>query len=173
MSIVVGLKTSSILAKICMLLIFVSTVANWISFTTTSWGINNSNTWYTGIWRKCTADRCAMLDGVTVVWFGVFQAFAVLGFMGINVAFVVIALYIFGGDLRGNREAGTVAAVICIFTSMFWLVAVSAFGAEVDLEIGLVKDLDKLGFSYGLAVAALGIELITGLLMVVEVITSA
>ncbi|XP_059156715.1 uncharacterized protein LOC131941459 [Physella acuta] len=165
-----GMSYSSILVKFCFLLILTSAVASWIAFTTSSWGVN-SDTVYTGIWRRCQGQVCVMLDGYPKVWFGVFQAFAIIGFMGINVAVVTIALYMFGASCKGNRETGFVAALVCIFTALFWLIAVIIFGAkyELDDEVSGPDSLDRLGFSFGLAVAALGLELIVGILMVLEV----
>ncbi|CAL1543860.1 unnamed protein product [Lymnaea stagnalis] len=163
-----GMKESTALAKLCFFVVFAATVASWISFTTTSWGINFVT--YTGIWRQCRGSDCIMLDGYAKVWFGVFQAFSIIGFMGLNAGCLLIGLYIFWGSCKKNGETGLSAAVICIITSMFWLIAVIIFGAkfELDDEVSGPDSGDHLGFSFGLAVAALGLELIVGVLMLLE-----
>ncbi|KAK6982062.1 epithelial membrane protein 1 [Biomphalaria glabrata] len=171
MGIASGLRDSSLLAKLCFLIIFTANVGSWISFTTTSWGITDDK-YYTGIWRFCNMGDpnnkyCAMLDGFAKVWFGVFQAFACIGFAGLNASCLIIALYMCGGSCHKNSETGLCASVCCIFTAIFWLIAVIIFGAkfEDDSDVSL-NGSKRLGFSFGLAVASLGLELIVGVLMI-------
>ncbi|KAH9504880.1 hypothetical protein Btru_060888 [Bulinus truncatus] len=169
MGIASGFRESSFLAKLCFLIIFTANVASWISFTTTSWGVTN-DAWYVGIWRFCFGNKCQMLDGYSKVWFGVFQAFACIGFAGLNVSCLSIALFMCGGSCQKNSETGLFSVVSCIFTALFWLIAVIIFGAkyEDDSEVSFTGS-KRLGFSFGLAVAALGLELIVGVLMILAV----
>ena len=65
-----GFMNSSLLMKICFVLLLIASLFNWIAFTTTSWGYykNSATNFGIGIWRACgdkasTGIGCAQLDG--------------------------------------------------------------------------------------------------------------
>ncbi|XP_059139320.1 epithelial membrane protein 1-like [Physella acuta] len=156
-----GFAKSNIATKIAFFIVLLAVFANWIAFCTTSW-YRNAGT-YVGLWRVCTSSiACSVLDGSPNDKLDAIQAFAVFGFMFLNVGFILILLYMFVGKFKGNAEAGIGSAICLIMSAATWLISVAIFGAEYD-----DNGSDKLGYSYALAVCALILALIGGIIMII------
>ena len=52
-------------------------------------------------------------------WYGTVQSFAILGFLGVNLAFLLIILQIFVDKCKGVKEIAFWNFVQCIITGMF------------------------------------------------------
>ncbi|XP_005106378.2 epithelial membrane protein 1 [Aplysia californica] len=175
MGLVDSVKSAGLFAKIALLLIIIANFFNLIIFTTTSWGIVNAatgNDAHVGLWRRCSklTTGCNDLDGYANEWVGAVQAFAIFGFVGINVACLLIVLYIFWDSCKSNKEVGMAASIICFVTAGCWLLAVIIFGAEFEDDPNVSGSDDELGYSFGLAIVALLLEAIGGVLLLLEVL---
>ncbi|PVD20775.1 hypothetical protein C0Q70_18936 [Pomacea canaliculata] len=163
--------TASLMTKLALIIISVSNFLNWIAFTTTSWYVTPTKWW--GIWRQCDFGSCYLLDGVISDWHGTFQAFAILGFMGINIAMVLIILFLFVNACKSNGEVKMAAIGICFVTALCYLIAVIIYGAEKS-PTGSVSYSSfyslgyYLGYSYGLAIVAFILEAVTGVLLLLD-----
>ncbi|CAL1548289.1 unnamed protein product [Lymnaea stagnalis] len=159
-----GLTGTRPLVKVAAIIVFVAQVCNWIAFSTTSWYVVGHT--HIGLWRSCSDIRmgCDSLDGISDDQFNAIQAFAIFGFMSLNIGFLLILLFMFWGSCRANTETAIASAVLLIFAGSAWLISVAIFGAEYDDR---VLGADGLDYSYGLAVCALILSLIGGLFMLV------
>ncbi|KAK7462528.1 hypothetical protein BaRGS_00038413 [Batillaria attramentaria] len=168
-----GFMGASMLLKVALILIIVSNFCNWIAFTTASWGYNDgklSGQYETGIgiWRRCDlVGGCSDRDGLREEWIGAFQGFAIFGYVGINVVMLLIILFLFVGACKGNGEVKMGAIITAFVTAVCYLIAVIIFASEWDDGAGKNDDYE-LGFSFGLAIVALVLEAITGVLLIVD-----
>lgn len=182
-----GVSRSGLFAKIALVLLIIDAIFNWIAFTTTSWGTVKdtvaSNDIYVGIWRRCETDIptvtntpvCYNLDGYAKIWFGCFQGITILGFVGANVALLLVMLFMFWDGCKRNKELGQAAACTCIVSAVCWLVAVIVFGAmfQGDADVSsTTQDNNKIGFSHTIAIFALLIEAIAGVMLLIEALQS-
>ncbi|KAI8794244.1 epithelial membrane protein 1 [Biomphalaria glabrata] len=152
---------ANVLTKIAFFVVLLAVVVNWIAFCTTSWYVF-SGTSYIGLWRQCGAATCGtMLDGSPDDEFDAIQAFAIFGFIALNVGFLLIVLYMFWGSCKGNAETGIASAITLFVSAGCWLISVAIFGAEYEDFTG------RFGYSYALAVCALILALIGGIIMII------
>ncbi|KAK7004597.1 epithelial membrane protein 1 [Biomphalaria glabrata] len=159
MAIVDGFMGANIATKIVFFLILLAVVVNWIAFCTTSWYVGEE---YIGLWRTCRNKSCSVMnDGNPDDDINAVQAFAIFGFMALNVGFLLINLYMFSSSCKGNIEAGIGAAITLFLSAACWLIAVAIFGAKQDDLPG------RFGYSYALAVCALILALIGGFFMLI------
>ncbi|XP_059139313.1 epithelial membrane protein 3-like [Physella acuta] len=174
-----GFMGAHILIKIAFIIVLVAQLCNWISFCTSSWYIVynvvlNGNNKYThfGLWRSCvrselftTSDGCKMLDGAASDWFAATQAFAVFGFVLLNVGCLLLILFMFYGSCKGKSEAMLASGICLIASAVTWILAVIIYGAKVDDLYG--DNNFDFGFSFALAICALILALVSGILVVV------
>ncbi|KAK7504583.1 hypothetical protein BaRGS_00004069 [Batillaria attramentaria] len=169
-----GFMGASLMVKISFILLLIANLFNWIAFTTASWGYfdfdgiaNSLDGVGYGLWRRCgeTISGCTVLDGTREDWYATFQAFGIFGFVGINVAFLLLILYMFAGPCKGNGEAKMATFIICFVAAVCWLIAVIIFAAEFSVS---GTSVDKLGFSFALAIIALILAVVAGILLIVD-----
>ncbi|CAG5133654.1 unnamed protein product [Candidula unifasciata] len=156
-----GFATTGIIVKIAFVIVFISTFCNWLAFTTNSWYRKDTGI-YLGLWRLCSANAigaCYPTDGSANTKYGVVQAFSIIGFLSQNAGFLLILLYMFRNNYRGNTEVRVASAILLILSMIGWLIAVAIFGAEHTDEP------ECLHYSYALAVCACGLGLFGGILM--------
>ncbi|KAK7114870.1 hypothetical protein V1264_000854 [Littorina saxatilis] len=155
--------------KVALILLIVANLFSWIAFTTTSWGYIDSNIVNfrgDGLWMRCGESvGCSRSDGTRLDWYAAFQAFGIFGFVGINLAMLLVVLTMFVGSCKGNAEANMGAVIMCFAGAVCWLIAVIIFAAEWPDWVGNVPD--KFGFSFALAIIALIISVVAGILLVV------
>ncbi|CAG5133656.1 unnamed protein product [Candidula unifasciata] len=163
-------QSSSLLVKITLIVALVSNLLNWISFTTTSWATYSGPFGadsYTGLWRSCgTLGGCSQLDGSGSSRFIAIQAFGIFGFISLNVAVLLLVLYIFWGSCRGNAEVKLAAAILLFVSVVTWLIAVIVFGADFYKDVK--NNYSDLDYSFGLAIVSLLLSLVCGILLVVD-----
>ncbi|KAK7502780.1 hypothetical protein BaRGS_00006030, partial [Batillaria attramentaria] len=89
-------------------------------------------------------------------WYGATQALTTLGFVGVNLAFLLIILQIFVDKCKGVAEIAFWNFIQCILTSVCYLIAIIVFAASFDdsFDGGRISD-EELGYSWGLALVAL------------------
>ncbi|BFZ17709.1 hypothetical protein BsWGS_20748 [Bradybaena similaris] len=163
---------ASTVVKTAFFIVVISLFCSWLAFTTTSWLVVDtaagSSSYpvtvqvHYGLWRICTEKvlgGCSQVDGTAKVEYGVTQAFAIIGFMCQNVAFLLIVRFIFKESCKGDSEVGMGAAILLIISAIGWLIAVAVFGGEFDASA------TQLHYSYGLAVIACALGLFGGILM--------
>ncbi|KAK7089567.1 uncharacterized protein [Littorina saxatilis] len=154
---------SSLFNKLSLIFSLIAMLTAWISFVMPAWGFtgdpDNSARGY-GLWRLCgqgaTSPGCSDLTGWNLAWYGTVQAFATLGFLGVNLAFLLIVLQIFVDKCKGANEVAFWNFVQCIVTAVCYLIAIIVFAAEFDSTYRanpLIKQ--ELGYSWGLAIVAL------------------
>ncbi|KAK3802463.1 hypothetical protein RRG08_033102 [Elysia crispata] len=144
--------------------------AHWIAFTTTYWlyveKISDTSTkffQYLGLWRTCSDIQfyiCLPRDGVADAAFNAVQAFAIFGFVALNVSFILMVLSMFCEKYKGNIEACWAIIILMFVSGGSWLIAVIVFGVKVANEVS------DLRFSFGLAVTAGIISVVTGLVTI-------
>jgi len=177
-----GILSSGTFAKISLVLCFGQAFFNWVAFTTTYWGIIVDTTaigddTLVGIWRQCQkkTTTCYELDGYANVWFGCFQALSLLAFIGCNLSLLLILLFVFWDGCKRNKELGQAAAVTCILAALLWLIVVIMFGSKFysdDDVSGTVFDNKRMGYSHTIAIFALLIEAIAGVILLIEALQS-
>ncbi|XP_046548107.1 uncharacterized protein LOC124258079 [Haliotis rubra] len=181
-----GIKDSfmgaSVLMKVCFLVLLVAQVCNYIAFTIPQWGkrytapVGDFFVGY-GLWRLCSNSElpsaCGQLDGTRLDWYAAVQAMSVFGFVGINVAFLVVTLQIFSSMCKGVSDLGFWNALCCFLTGACYLVAVIIFGTNFDdgffsyVGGGILRE-GEFGFSFGFAIVALILEIVAGVLILLD-----
>ncbi|KAK7462530.1 hypothetical protein BaRGS_00038415 [Batillaria attramentaria] len=168
-----GFMGASMLLKVALILIIVSNVCNWIAFCTASWGYTdnllvNPNEIGVGIWRRCgLTGSCSDRDGLREKWIMAFQGFAIFGYVGINMVMLLIILFLFVGACKRNGEVKMGAIITAFVTAICYAAAVFIFNSESNENVLRPEDY-KLGFSFDLAIIALVLEAITGVLLIVD-----
>ncbi|CAL1548291.1 unnamed protein product [Lymnaea stagnalis] len=159
-----GFMGANIATKIAFFITFLANVLNWIAFCTTSWTVIESGeeNWI-GLWRTCATGGCAQTDGSSDDEVDAVQAFAIFGFIALNVGFLLIVLYMFWGSCKGNAETGIASAIVHFISAGTWLISVAIYGAKFD---DLYPN-SRFGYSYALAVCALILALISGIMMII------
>ncbi|PVD25948.1 hypothetical protein C0Q70_13614 [Pomacea canaliculata] len=139
----------------------------WISFCLPTWGYNNdsrsSGVMGYGLWRECgkgaLSSGCSDISGTNLDWYGVVQAMASLGFIGVNLALVLVVLQIFVDKCKGAREIAFWNFVQCVITAVCYLIAVIIFGSKYRSALrSNISDRPEFGYAFGLAVVALAIN---------------
>ncbi|XP_046548099.1 uncharacterized protein LOC124258069 [Haliotis rubra] len=115
----------------------------------------------------------AIQDNFTLYWYTAVQALSIFGFVGINIAFIIVVLQVFTSKCDDVTDIGFWNAIQSIVTAICYLLAVIVFGAEFDngyyhQPITRTVKIGELGFSFGLAIVALLLEGVAGVLMLVE-----
>ncbi|XP_071161005.1 uncharacterized protein [Mytilus edulis] len=186
MGVVDDFKGTSIFCKVVFILLLIATLFTCISYTTTDWVYNDKvviNNHY-GLWRICgeaeVPAACLHIDGWANDWYGVVQAFVTFGFFGILISFFLVVLYIFVGKCQKNGEVAI--AELCYYlychsedehemkrTRVFYLIGIIIFGAKVNDKWveDAVTDY-KFGYSFALSIIALLLEIVAGVMMLVE-----
>ncbi|CAC5421102.1 unnamed protein product [Mytilus coruscus] len=172
MGVVDDFKGASILCKVAFILLLIATLFTCISYTTADWVYEDVGNTHYGLWRICgetdIPTGCQTIDGFANDWYGVVQAFVTFGFFGILVSFFLVILYIFVSKCQKNGEVAIAVAIICIATGVFYLIGVIVFGAKVDKWPENATTDYKMGYSFALSIIALVLEIIAGVLMIVE-----
>lgn len=165
-----GFMGASVMVKVSFIILVIASVLNWIAFCTASWSYNTfSGTGY-GIWRTCNdliPITCSQLDGTRSEYYSAFQTFGIFGFVGVNLAMLLLSLFMFGGPCKGNGEAKMAVLIICFVAAVCWIIAVIIFGAKWDENTRGIPS-EKLGFSFGLAIVTLILAVIAGILLIVD-----
>ncbi|XP_055875303.1 epithelial membrane protein 2-like isoform X1 [Biomphalaria glabrata] len=166
-----GFMSANTIVKIVFFVVLLAVIVNWIAFCTTSWYVVKGTPPYTyhGLWRSCSGTasssspaKCSFVyDGSPDDDLDAIQAFAIFGFIALNVGFLLIVLYMFWGSCKGNGEAGLAAAITLFVSAGSWLISVAIFGAKFQNLGG------NLGYSFALAVCALILALVGGILMII------
>ncbi|XP_033735208.1 uncharacterized protein LOC117323836 [Pecten maximus] len=173
MGVVDGIKSASLFGKLAFFLLAVALLFVYIAFTTTGWGENASGTHW-GLWRICGNNEyipgCTPVDGWALDWYAATQALAIFGFVGINVAFLLVCLLLFTSQCGGNKEVGMGAAIICLITGVLLLIGCIVFGAKFDDRYidQFPTNKHKLSYSFGLALVASILEIVAGVFMLVD-----
>lgn len=165
-----GFMGASVMVKVSFIILVIANVLNWIAFCTASWGyIKGGTNPGFGIWRSCgeTTGGCAELDGTRLEYYAAFQAFGIFGFVGVNLAMLVLSLFMFGGPCKSNGEAKMAVLIICFVAAVCWIIAVIIFGAKWD-DNNSGNPFAELGFSFALAIVTLILAVIAGILLIVD-----
>ncbi|XP_041354545.1 uncharacterized protein LOC121372317 [Gigantopelta aegis] len=182
--IMASFKAATLMKKIAFIILLVAVVCNFTAFTTTGWGYkytDQSKQTYSayGLWRICPNTNpitagCASMDGIAVTWMAISQTFAVFGFVGIDVVLLVVTLQIFSSKCNGLKDLNIFNAIYCFITALCWLIAVGVYGAFFDSvtyytnpNTSNAVDPD-LGYAFGFAVVALLLELVVGVLLLLD-----
>ncbi|CAL1548292.1 unnamed protein product [Lymnaea stagnalis] len=153
---------ANLATKIAFFLILLADVVNWIAFCTSSWYVESKDTTWVGLWRRCTVQGCPIqLDGSPDDDIDAVQAFAIFGFIALNVGLLLIVLYMFWEGCKGNAETGIASAIVLYISASTWLISVAIYGAKLD-DVG-----GRFGYSFALAVCALILALFGGILMTI------
>nr|KAG5710649.1 hypothetical protein BaRGS_035051 [Batillaria attramentaria] len=131
--------SASLFNKLSFIFSIIAVLCAWISFVMPAWGY--------------TADPDKETYGA---WYGATQALTTLGFVGVNLAFLLIILQIFVDKCKGVAEIAFWNFIQCILTSVCYLIAIIVFAASFDdsFDGGRISD-EELGYSWGLALVAL------------------
>ncbi|XP_076098315.1 voltage-dependent calcium channel gamma-5 subunit-like [Mytilus galloprovincialis] len=175
MGVVDDFKGTTIFCKVAFILLFIATLFTCISYTTTEWVYDDigADALHYGLWRICgeaeLPGACSHIDGWANDWYGVVQAFVTFGFFGILISFFLVVLYIFVGKCQKNGEVAIAVAIICIATGVFYLIGIIIFGAKVNDKWveNAVTDY-KFGYSFALSIIAFLLEIVAGVMMLVE-----
>ncbi|XP_063429309.1 voltage-dependent calcium channel gamma-8 subunit-like [Mytilus trossulus] len=173
MGVVDDLKGASIFCKVAFILLLIATLFTCISYTTTDWVYEDVAKNHYGLWRICgeaeVPTGCQTIDGWANDWYGVVQAFVTFGFFGILISFFLVVLYIFVSKCQKNGEVAIAVAIICIATGVFYLIGIIIFGAKVTDKWpeSATKDY-KFGYSFALSIIAFLLEIVVGVLMLLE-----
>ncbi|XP_067682630.1 uncharacterized protein [Haliotis asinina] len=116
---------------------------------------------------------CFTIVSSLVDWYTAVQAFSILGFVGINIVFIIVVLQVFTSKCEGVTDIGFWNAIQSIVSAVCYLLAVIVFGAEFDSgryrsPIPSNYKHGELGYSFGLAIMALLLDGVAGVLMLVE-----
>lgn len=179
MGLINGFRATNVLGKIAFLALFVAELLNWLCFTLNDWGLmdtlitNDDNKLGYGVWRLCGNQEpdpnCQDLDGWRLPWYGAFQAFCIFGFMGVNVAFVLIILTLFVPQCIGNREVGFFCAISCIVSVVSYIIAIIIFGVRFDETYDLGYDRETFGAAFFLAIVVVVLCVVAGICAIIGI----
>ncbi|XP_035827209.1 uncharacterized protein LOC101863204 [Aplysia californica] len=160
-------KSAGMMTIITFFVVLLANFCNWLSFTTTSWLVTDlpsdtNGDVNLGLWRRCRSKLigCDKLDGYADPTFGAVQAFAIFGFISVNLGFFLIVLFVFWGSCKRNTEVSAASAGVLITAAITWLIAILVFALDVE-ESGADN-----GFSFGFAICAAILSLIGGVMMI-------
>ncbi|KAL4239040.1 hypothetical protein ACF0H5_003744 [Mactra antiquata] len=169
--------------KVALMLLAAATIFVWIALSCTGWirttaAAGKYEGFQVGLWRICDdaklSPTCIQLDGWGKVWFNGVQGFVSLGFIGINVAFLLVVLFLFVSSCQKNREIAMATTVVCVISGLLYLSGVVIFGAKFDEDYiepysnKVGKDPFKIGYCFGLSIVAIVFELIAGCLIYLD-----
>ncbi|KAK7004608.1 voltage-dependent calcium channel gamma-2 subunit [Biomphalaria glabrata] len=162
-------KAARPLVKVVVILLVIAQVCNWLAFCTTSWYVHLDNNVYIGLWRSCSLTSCNPRDGIPVAFVMAVQAFAIFGFVSINLSFWLVLLYTFSSKYRLSSPTYRLAAGLLLCAVVSWLISVVVFGTNVCINSGQYNG-KYVGchYSYGLAVCAVVLSLTACILIFID-----
>ncbi|XP_025114607.1 uncharacterized protein LOC112576428 isoform X1 [Pomacea canaliculata] len=177
-----GCAEATHLTRLTIVLLFLGSVSNWIAFCTDSWSLSTDifDNLGVGLWRRCSLDGlCVTTDGTRHEWFAGVQSCEVFAFMGMNIAAILAILYAFKKSCRYNTEVRVGIVLGGIVGGAGHLTAVIVFGI---LRRSLYSSTyssreayslrEKLGFSYGFAVAASFFSFASAIVTAIDIFVS-
>ncbi|CAL1545650.1 unnamed protein product [Lymnaea stagnalis] len=158
-----GFKKSDVVTKVCFYFVLAASFCNWIAFCTTSWIIRPDS--HVGLWRSCggygSIEGCRPLDGAPSHVFAGTQALGIIGFMGMNIGFLLLLLFMFSSKYSGSSETKKLAGFCLILSALSWTLTIVVFICYFKVEYSHVS----LGFSFGLAFCALILGFCAGIMV--------
>ncbi|XP_046340442.2 uncharacterized protein LOC124121478 [Haliotis rufescens] len=184
--VVESLKAAPLLKRIIFILVLVTQFFNWLSFTTPAWarrfttlsGNGDDHIGY-GLWRSCSnvgtavnpIPNCFPLDGANLAHYGTVQAFATIGFMGVNILFLVTVLQMFTSFCKKVTDINEVNAVQAIVTGIIYFIGLIIYGAvygsgeRLTYTIGNQSRKGDLSYSYVFAFFTMILQIVLGVLL--------
>ncbi|KAK7087868.1 uncharacterized protein [Littorina saxatilis] len=166
------------LTKAALILLTASLYLGWYGYCTVSWGRVYSKAMSDyflgyGVWRiadnRTPLPELYATHGWLLSWYVAFQTFATLGFISVNLGYILILLLVYVAPCKGNADLGFWNGINCIFGSVCWLVAVVVFGVKFDdTFVTSSYDDPTLQYSFILAVVVVVVELVAGILLLVN-----
>ncbi|KAK0053133.1 epithelial membrane protein 2, partial [Biomphalaria pfeifferi] len=162
---------ATLLMRIAVIVAVVAQACSWVSFTTTSWSrgyfdpLEGRSLPYIGLWRSCSysppkfASGCNFLDGTPSDALAMTQAFGIVGFVGLNLGFLLVVLKIFTDKLKGNSESLLIAGISMIVSAISWFLAFIIF------LIMYAPSSSLLGYSFLLAGCSFILAAVAGVLV--------
>ncbi|XP_067682632.1 uncharacterized protein [Haliotis asinina] len=184
--VVESLKAAPLLKRIIFILVLVTQLFNWVSFTTAAWARrfttlprNGDNYIGYGLWRGCSnvatagspIPTCFSLDGANLAHYGTVQAFASIGFMGVNILFLVTVLQMFTSYCRKVTDINEVNAVQAIVTGIIYFIGLVIYGAvygngeRLKYTVGNESRNGDLSYSYVFAFFTMILQIVLGVLL--------
>ncbi|PVD32851.1 hypothetical protein C0Q70_08298 [Pomacea canaliculata] len=160
-------QKANIFAKLAFMFLLIAEILGWIAFTTTDWGrmftFGGDYVGY-GLWRICTNLICETNDGWLLEWYGVVQAFAIIGFVTLNLGFFLVILFMFVATCKCNSDLSFWNAINCFAGAICWLISIIIFGIKFDdkYDQGYGK---TVSYSYILAIIALALMIASGIVL--------
>uniref|UniRef100_K1QZ07 Uncharacterized protein n=1 Tax=Magallana gigas TaxID=29159 RepID=K1QZ07_MAGGI len=170
-------SSSTVFLKICLVLTPLQTILYLIGFSSYHWvtRIISINPYETtgiilgtlrttqGLWGGCIQDECKILH--------VTRLFATLALIGFVVTTVGVFVCLFVTQLSQRRILHILTLMVAAVTGVSVLIAVLIYGSQYNnpetIRITVSVDLD---WSFGLCVAALVLDIITTILLVLNVV---
>ncbi|KAL3883416.1 hypothetical protein ACJMK2_029683 [Sinanodonta woodiana] len=176
MGIVGGLKSSGILAKVSLIILFISSVCILVSISAVGWATNGF--YRLGLWRLCPSDEnnmrttpvnmlCTDFAGLAVDWWASVAAMTVLGTIGTLLAWLTCMTYMFHQRFMGNSECAYVSAILAILAGLCILVALVIFGVKFSIS-GY-----SLYYGFYLLIAPCFLDILAGILLFINIRKSA
>ncbi|XP_048730318.2 uncharacterized protein LOC125647613 [Ostrea edulis] len=182
-------SASSTFLKICLVLAPLQTLLYIIGFSTTGWvtkkasvNFDNNNiginfgislaTIQEGLWKVCIADSCAEISWEQVSgWLHATRLFATIALIGFMMSTAGVFVCLFITELSQRRILHILTTVLAAGTGVAVLVAVLIYGSHynnpIHHRISFTMDL---GWSFGLCVGALVLDIITTILLIINVV---
>ncbi|GFO10212.1 hypothetical protein PoB_003671700 [Plakobranchus ocellatus] len=179
MSCLSNFQSSSIYQKIAFFLLLIALCLAWISFVTTGWGdayITDGSpdtlTGY-GLWRRCGdtdfAPNCEKLTGWNLDWYRAVQAFAIIGFVCVNVSLLLIILLVFLPKCHQSKAITLWIVVLSFLSAFSYILAVIIFAVGFDSTFEVTGSDDaSVQYGWGLALCVFVLDIVAGALFIVE-----
>ncbi|XP_041354544.1 uncharacterized protein LOC121372316 [Gigantopelta aegis] len=173
MGIIDSFMGASTLTKVAFIVLLLAQICSWIAFTVSAWAkvyITVNTYSYYGLWRVCgnaqsnAVSPCSPVDGTGLEWYGATQAFAIFGFVGINVAFLIVVLQMFTDKCKSVSDLTIVNAIICFTAAVCYLLAVIIFAVSIDKYYWK----PDFGSSFGLAIVAVILAAVAGVVIILD-----
>ncbi|KAH9488429.1 hypothetical protein Btru_052373 [Bulinus truncatus] len=175
MSFTTSVRSSTLLVKVVVCILLVSFILAWISFVTTSWGDGYSGNALQGygLWRKCnsagTSPDCSNIEGWNLHWYRTVQAFAIFGFVSVNVCLGFILLLIFVPYCNKGRSLTLWVSVLAFWSALSYTVAIIVFAASFNSSFtDSLSPNQHLEYGWGLAIVVAVLQLFVGVIMIFE-----
>lgn len=190
-------STSSIALKVCVVLAPLQTIVYIIGFSTNYWvaaKLTSLNTGslgggssitgvfdklfeikiYEGLWENklCLMDRCQSTEDTAVAdWLHVTRFFATLALIGFLVTTAGVLVCLFVTQLSQRRILHILTCVVAAGTAVLVLVTVAIYGTQYNNPDRRMQTTEKSpSWSYGLCVAALVLDIVTSILLAINVL---
>ncbi|KAL3883483.1 hypothetical protein ACJMK2_029740 [Sinanodonta woodiana] len=172
MGIVGGLKASGILAKVSLIILFISSVCVLISISAVGWATKGN--YRLGLWQSCPSDEmivmatpapnCTNFAGLAVDWWASVAAMTVLGTVGTLLAWLTCMTYMFHQRFMGNSECAYVSAILAILAGLCILVALIVFGVKFSSNSNY-----WLHYCFYLLIAPCFLDILAGILLFINI----